>query len=167
MVHNRPDSDTTLKFNRCPMLYCENGPFRSEQYIFVYALLRLPLPGGRLCLFVNHAWPPPLIHLVTLISAKPLFQFIWCSTDLIQVLFPKLHPFFKKFGKIFVSWRPSLIFFVKLGPCHPDIYKTGFSIHFVFNILDASINSWAASIFQKVREDIRDMAAIFILISSN
>ena len=26
-------------------------------------------------------------------------------------------------------------------PCRPDIYKTAFSIHLVFNILDASINS--------------------------
>ena len=33
------------------------------------------------------------------------------------------------------------LFFVKLGPCHPDIYRTAYSIHFVFNILDASIIS--------------------------
>ena len=26
-------------------------------------------------------------------------------------------------------------------PCHPDIYKTAFSIHLVFNILDTSINT--------------------------
>ena len=26
-------------------------------------------------------------------------------------------------------------------PCHPGIYKTAFSIHLVFNILDASINT--------------------------
>ena len=25
--------------------------------------------------------------------------------------------------------------------CHPDIYKTAFSIHFVLNILDATIKS--------------------------
>ena len=26
-------------------------------------------------------------------------------------------------------------------PCHPDIYKTAFLIHLVFNILDTSINT--------------------------
>ena len=52
-------------------------------------------------------------------------------------------------------------------PCHPDIYKTAFSIHLVFNILDTSINTQAASTFQKVRENIRVIAAIFNLFSSN
>ena len=52
-------------------------------------------------------------------------------------------------------------------PCHPDIYKTAFSIHLVFNILDANINSQAASIFQKVCENIWVTAAIFNLFSSN
>ena len=50
-------------------------------------------------------------------------------------------------------------------PCHPDIYKTAFSIQ--FNILYTSINTKAASIFQKVRGNILVMAAIFKLFSSN
>ena len=52
-------------------------------------------------------------------------------------------------------------------PCHPDIYKTAFLIHLVFNILNTSINTKAASIFQKVRGNILVMAAIFKLFSSN
>ena len=43
------------------------------------------------------------LYLVTLISAKPLFQLIWCSTYCLQVLISKLHQFLRKFGKIFVS----------------------------------------------------------------
>ena len=33
------------------------------------------------------------------------------------------------------------LFFVKSEPCHADIYKTAFSIYFVFNIPDA--NYWS------------------------
>ena len=114
-----------------------------------------PTRGEAFCFCtLSSAGPPRMAaashpYLVTLISAKPLFQFIWCSTYWIQVIIHKLHQFFRKFGKLFGSWRPSLIFFVKLEPCHPDIYKTALSIHFVFNILDTSINSYAASIFSE------------------
>ena len=47
------------------------------------------------------------------------------------------------------------------------IWKAASSIHLVFNILNTSNNSQAASIFQKVRENIRVLAAIFNLFSSN
>ena len=66
----------------------------------------------------RRAWTPPLIH-VTLISTKPLFQFIWCSTYWIQVLIPRLHQFFRKFGKIFGSLRPSLTFFRQIRSLSP------------------------------------------------
>ena len=61
---------------------------------------------------------PPLIH-VTLISTKPLFQFIWCSTYWIQVLIYRLHQFFRKFRKIFGSLRPSLTFFRQIRTLSP------------------------------------------------
>ena len=104
---------------------------------------------------------------VTTVSKNPLFQLIWCSTYWIQLLIPRLHQFFRKFGKIFGSWRPSLIFFVKLEPCHPDNFKAAYPKYSIFNILHASINSKTASIFQKVRGNIRVMATIFNLFSSN
>ena len=66
----------------------------------------------------RRAWTPPLIH-VTLISTKPLFQFIWCSTYLIQVSLPRLHQFFRKFGKIFRSLQPSLTFFRQIRTLSP------------------------------------------------
>ena len=94
--------------------------------------------GGRLLVFVRFRPPAraaaPRMDTashpchVTLISTKPLFQFIWCSTYWIQVLIPRLHQLFRKLGKIFGSLQPSLTFFVKLGPVHPDIYQTAFSI---------------------------------------
>ena len=79
-----------------------------------------PLPGGRF-LFLSaggggrggaaHMDAASHPYHVILISTKLLFQFNWCSTDWIQVLFPRLHQFFRKFGKIFGSMRQSLIFF--------------------------------------------------------
>ena len=73
--------------------------------------------------------------LVTLITSKLLIRYTQYSIHCMLVLIPRLHQFFRKFGKISGSWPPSSIFFVKLEPCHPDIYKTAFSIHFVFNYL--------------------------------
>ena len=84
---------------------------------------------------------------VTLISTKPLFQFILCSTYWIQVIIPKLPQLFRKVGKIFRSWRPALIFFRQIRTLSPCNLQTAFLIHLVFNILDASINSQSASIF--------------------
>ena len=94
--------------------------------LYQRAFLRLPPTRGRLLVFVRFrpparaggAWTPPLIH-VTLISTKPLFQFIWCSTYWIQVLIPRLHQFFKKIGKIFGSLRPSLTFFRQFRTLSP------------------------------------------------
>ena len=78
----------------------------------VFMFIKAPPYQGRLLVFVRfqRAWTPPLIH-ATLISTKPLFQLIWCSTYWIQVLIPRLHQFFRKFVKIFGSRGPSLIFF--------------------------------------------------------
>ena len=78
---------------------------------------------------------------VALISTKPLFQFIWCSTYWIQVLIPRLHQFSESSGKYSGHCGHLKPFLVKLGTCHPDIYQTAFSILFVFNILDENINS--------------------------
>ena len=65
-----------------------------------------------------------------------------CVQLWLQVLIPRLHQFFWKFVKIFMSWRLSLIcFFVKLGPCHPDNFKAAYPIHSIFKILHSSINS--------------------------
>ena len=80
---------------------------------------------------------------------KPLFRFTLCSTYWMQVLIPKLHQILRKFGRIFGSWRPSFIFFVKLGPCHPDNFKATYPIYSIFNILHSSSISWNASIFIK------------------
>ena len=90
--------------------------------------LRLPPTRGKLLVFVRFCppvraggggcWTPPLIH-VTLISTRPFFQFIWCSTYWIQVLIPRLHWFFRKFRKIFGSLRPSLTFFRQIRTLSP------------------------------------------------
>ena len=79
--------------------------FKAPPWLSVFVRFRPPLRAGG-----GRALTPPLIH-VTLISTKPLFQFIWCSTYWIQVLIPRLHQFFRKFGRIFKSLRPSLTFF--------------------------------------------------------
>ena len=50
-------------------------------------------------------------------------------------------------------------------PCHPPIYKTVSQIHSVFHILDTSINSKAASTFQKVWKNISRPSLVFF--SSN
>ena len=42
---------------------------------------------------------------------KATSRFSLCSTHWMQVLIPRLHQFFGKFGTIFGSWRPSLIVF--------------------------------------------------------
>ena len=49
-----------------------------------------------------------------------------------------------------VTWQPS--FYVKLRPCHPDIYKTAFLILSMFNLLDTNFNSQVASIFSRNSE---------------
>ena len=94
-----------LYFNNCHTLH-------------IVDLIKAPPTRGRLFVFVRFC--PPVAaaprmgaashpYPATLISTKPFFQFIWCSTYWIQVLIPKLYQFFRKFGKIFGSWRPSLI----------------------------------------------------------
>ena len=83
-------------------------------YFSKQCFLRLPLPGGGFLFlydFVGAAHGRRPTYAVTLISTKPLFQFIWCSTYWIQVLIPRLHQFFSKFGKIFGSWWPSFNLF--------------------------------------------------------
>ena len=40
---------------------------------------------------------------------------------------------------VFVRFRPPARMDTASHPCHPDKYKTAFSIHLVFNILDARI----------------------------
>ena len=59
-----------------------------------------------------------------MITSKLLIRYTQYLKYCIVVLFPSLHQFFRKFGRMTGSWRPSLIFFfVKLGPCHPDNFK--------------------------------------------
>ena len=76
--------------------------------------------------------------LVTLISTKPLFRFTLFSTYWMQVLIPRLHEFFKNFRRISGSWRPFLIFFFNLGPCHFNNFKATYPIYSIFNILYSS-----------------------------
>ena len=94
-------------------------------------------------------------------TAYPIYSILY-STFCIVVLIPRLHQVFRKFGRISGSWGPSLIFFVKLVPCHPDNFEAAYPIilNIIFNILLSSINSQTASIFQKVPINIRVMAAI-------
>ena len=71
---------------------------------------------------------------------------------------------------VFVRFRPPPAAAPRMNsashPYHVTLISTKplfqliFSINLVFNILDTSINSLAALIFQKVRENIRVMAAI-------
>ena len=104
-------------------------PLCGGDLLFWWCLLLLVAAPtrGRLFVFVRFS-PMAASHgmaaashpyFVTLISAKPLFRLIWCSTYWIQVLIPKLHQFFRKFEKIFGSSRPSLIFFYQIRTLSP------------------------------------------------
>ena len=47
------------------------------------------------------------------------FRFTLCSSYWMQVLIPRLYQFLRKFGEIFWSWRPSLIFFRQIRTLSP------------------------------------------------
>ena len=61
------------------------------------------------------------LDFVTLITSKPLIRYTKCSTYCIAVLIPRLHQFFRKFGKISGSWRLSLFLFRQIRTLSPPI----------------------------------------------
>ena len=79
-----------------------------------------------------------MLHQISLIISILLYIFVIIIHPPTVFMFIKAPPYQ---GEAFSFCTVSVRMDTASHPCHPDIYKTAFSINLVFNILDTSINS--------------------------